>query len=102
MTPLNLDKNLKLRVFSSSELHIFIQLKLFVIMINAILNCVDSEREHSPLILLWLRTGIPVHAQTAAWQQSNGNSKARMSGKCEKWRDIYHDFILDPIGPSAR
>ena len=30
---------------------------------------------------------ISVHAQTAAWQQSNGNSEARMSEKCGEWRD---------------
>ena len=27
------------------------------------------------------------NAQTAARQQSNGNSEARMSGKCGEWRD---------------
>ena len=32
-------------------------------------------------------TLISVHAQTAAWQQSNGNSEARMSEKCGEWRD---------------
>ena len=32
-------------------------------------------------------TLISVHAQTAAWHQSNGNSEARMSEKCGEWRD---------------
>ena len=31
-------------------------------------------------------TLISVHAQTAAWQQSNGNSEGRMSKKCGEWR----------------
>ena len=44
---------------------------------------------HSPLILLRLRTRITIHAQTAARQQSNGNSEARMSGKCGEWRDVF-------------
>ena len=33
------------------------------------------------------QTLISVHAQTAAWQQSNENSEARMSKKCGEWRD---------------
>ena len=33
------------------------------------------------------RTLNIVHAQTAAQQQSNGSSEARMSGKCGEWRD---------------
>ena len=32
-------------------------------------------------------TLISIHAQTAAWQQSNGNSEARMSEKFGEWRD---------------
>ena len=32
-------------------------------------------------------TLISVHAQTAALQQSNVNSEARMSEKCREWRD---------------
>ena len=32
-------------------------------------------------------TLISVHAQTAAWQQSNGNSEAKTSDKCGEWRD---------------
>ena len=32
-------------------------------------------------------TLISVHAQTAAWQQSYGNSEARMSKKYGEWRD---------------
>ena len=32
-------------------------------------------------------TLISVHAQTAAWQQSNGNFEARMSEKYGEWRD---------------
>ena len=38
----------------------------------------ECERQH---------TLISVHAQTAAWQQSNINSEARMSEKCGEWRD---------------
>ena len=30
---------------------------------------------------------ISIHAQTAAWQQSNENSEAMMSQKCGEWRD---------------
>ena len=51
---------------------------------------------HSPLILLRLRNRITVHAQTAARQQSNGKSEARMSGKCEDWRDQFM-MTLSPI-----
>ena len=36
-------------------------------------------------------TLISVHAQTAAQQQSNGNSEARMSEKCGEWR---YQFIM--------
>ena len=32
-------------------------------------------------------TLISVHAQTASWQQSNGNSEAMRSEKCGEWRD---------------
>ena len=32
-------------------------------------------------------TLISVHAQSAAWQQSNGNSETRMSEKYGEWRD---------------
>ena len=49
--------------------------------------CVCVFLLHSPLILLLLRTRITVHAKTAAWQQSNGHSEARMSEKCGEWTD---------------
>ena len=39
---------------------------------------------------------ISVHAQTAACQQSNGNSEAMMSEKCGEWRD-YFIMTLSPI-----
>ena len=42
------------------------------------------------------RTLNIVHAQTAAQQQSNGCYEARMSGKCEEWRD-YFIMTLSPI-----
>ena len=51
--------------------------------------CVCVFLLHSSLILLWLRTRITVHAQTAALQQSNENFEARMSGKCGEWRDQF-------------
>ena len=33
------------------------------------------------------QTLISLHSQTAAWQQCNGNSEARMSEKCGEWRE---------------
>ena len=41
-------------------------------------------------------TRISVDAQTAARQQSNGNSEVRMSEKCGEWRD-YFIITLSPI-----
>ena len=35
----------------------------------------------------WQHTLISVHAQTAAWQQANGNFEARMFEKCGELRD---------------
>ena len=67
--------------------------------VQRILTC----PRHSQLILLRLHTRITLHAQTAAQQQSNGiflSQDVREMWRVE--RLVYHDFIPNPLGPSAR
>ena len=40
-----------------------------------------------------------VHAQTAAQQQSNGSFEARMSGKCEEWRNVKSGEFIMTLSP---
>ena len=47
-------------------------------------------------------TLISVHAQTAAWKQSNGNSEARMSEKCGEWRDLFIMTLSRSIGSQCK
>ena len=64
-------------------------------------KCIEEWEEERPIVrqtIEWgsieeaseygqQRTLNIVHAQTAAQQQSDGSSEARMSGKCGEWRD---------------
>ena len=51
-------------------------------------------KDAQPLHLLQLRTRIIVHAQTAAYQQSNGSYEAMMCGKYVEWKDYFIMILL--------